>query len=297
MNKVLLLGSNGLLGQYFVKRFHKDYDLTGVSLEKESFSKIQDMSYFSADLTDRKQIQKIISDISPDIIINAAAFTDVDGCEDSKADCWDVNVRILENILESNFEKKPILVHISTDYVFDGRRGLYTETDKPNPQGEYARSKMAAENIIRAAELEYIIVRTQVLFGYGIKVRLNFVTWVIDQLKKGYKIKVVDDQIGNPTYAEDAAEAVFRLLDNKSYGLYHVSGTETISRYDFALKVAEIFKLDSSVIERARTEDLKQKSPRPMDSSFILDKLVNYTGWEPHDVKDSLRLLRQEMKK
>ncbi len=295
MNKVLLLGSNGLLGQNFIKRFYKDYDLIGVSLEKESFSKIQDIQYFSIDLTDRKEIQKLITNISPDIIINTAAFTDVDGCEVSKAECWEINVHILENILESNFEKKPILVQISTDYVFDGRNGLYRETDRPNPQGEYARSKMAAENIIRAAELEYLIIRTQVLYGHGKNIRLNFVAWVIDQLKKENKIRVVDDQIGNPTYAPDAAEAVFRLLEKQSYGLYHAAGSETISRYDFALKIAEIFQLDNSGIERARTEDLKQKSLRPMDSSFILDKLVNCTGWEPHDVKSALKLFRQEI--
>ena len=295
MKKVLVLGSNGMLGQNFLKRFYKDYEVTGVSLEKENLSKIQDMQYFSLDLTERKEIQTIINKVSPDIIINCAAFTDVDGCEDIKAECWEVNVHILENIFECNFNKKPILVHISTDYIFDGRDGSYRENDLPNPQGEYARSKMAAENIIKAAELEYIIIRTQVLYGHGKQVRLNFATWVIDQLKKENKIKVVDDQIGCPTYALDAAEAVFRLLENKAYGIYHVSGAEKISRYDFALKIADIFQLDSSFIERARTEELKQKSPRPMDSSFILDKLVNYTGWEPHDVKSGLQLLRQEI--
>lgn len=297
MQKVLLLGSNGLLGQYFIKRFAGDYELICSSVEKESFSENKNIPYHSVDLTNRREIQGLVYDTAPDIIINTAAYTNVDGCEQDREKCWEVNVHAVSSILETNFRKAPIFVHISTDYVFDGEKGGYRETDKPNPRGNYARSKLAAENIIGSADLEYIIVRTQVLFGHGNNVRPNFVTWVIDELHQGKTIHVVDDQIGNPTYAPDVCESVFRLLKEEAYGLYHVSGSEVISRYDFALRIAEEFNLDKKLIQKTTTEMLKQDSPRPMNSSFILDKLVNNIGWEPHDLQSALALLKKELTK
>ena len=295
MRKVLILGSNGLLGQYFIKRFSKDYELICSSVEKENFSGYNDIAYHALDLASRRDIQSLISNTAPDVIINTAAYTNVDGCENEREKCWEVNVHAVAGILESNFRKNPVFVQISTDYVFDGEKGMYRETDKPNPRGNYARSKLAAENLISGADLEYMIIRTQVLFGTGKKVRPNFVTWVIEQLRRGDKIHVVDDQIGNPTYAPDVCESVYRLLEKQAYGLYHVSGRERISRYDFALRIAEEFGLNRELIERTSTEMLKQDSPRPMDSSFILDKLVNNIGWEPHDIKGALELFKKEL--
>jgi len=296
MQKVLILGANGLLGQNFIKRFQDTYEIVASSVEGECYSEIDGLNYQQADLTKRMQIQGLIADTKPDIIINTAAYTNVDGCEDHQKDCWNVNVHAVENILESNFRKKPLLVQISTDYVFDGEQGYYREIDPTNPRGNYARSKMAAENIIRAAELEYLIVRIQVLYGFGRRIRLNFVTWVVDQLSKGKTIHVVDDQIGNPTYAPDVCEGVFRLLQKQAYGLFHISGAETLSRYDFALKIAQVFNLDQARIQRCKTAQLRQKSPRPMDSSFVLDKLINNTGWEPHDVESALKLFKIELR-
>ena len=146
-----------------------------------------------------------------------------------------------------------------------------------------------------ASDLEYIIARTQVLFGTGKNIRPNFVTWVVNQLSQKKKIRIVDDQIGSPTYAPDFCEAIDRLLQNEAYGLFHVSGAEIISRYDFALKIAEVFDLDASLIERIKTEDLKQKAPRPMNSAFKIYKLINYTGWEPHSLTEALQLLKKEL--
>ena len=295
MKKILLLGSNGLLGQNFIKRFALDYELVCSSVEKENFSENKNIPYHSVDLANRREIQGLVYDIAPDVIINTAAYTNVDGCETDRERCWEVNVHAVSSILETNFRNNPLFVQISTDYVFDGEKGMYRETDKPNPRGNYARSKLAAENIINSADLEYIIVRIQVLFGHGNRVRPNFVTWVIEELRQGNTIHVVDDQIGNPTYAPDVCEAVSRLLDKQAYGLFHVSGSEVINRYDFALRIAEEFNLDKKLIQKTTTEMLKQQSPRPMNSSFILDKLVNNIGWEPHDLQSALALLKKEL--
>ncbi len=296
MKKVVIFGSNGLLGQSLVKRFSKHFDIIAAS-KKVTCSASEVLNYHQIDLADRSQTTNFLIVEKPDIIINAAAYTDVDGCESEKEACWNTNVRGVENIIEAAESFKPILVQISTDYVFDGYKGWYTELEKPDPKGNYARSKYAAENIVSSSPLEYIIARTQVLYGLGNKINLNFVTWVVHRLSNNKKIRVVFDQIGNPTYTEDLSESIYRLLDKKEYGLFHIAGSEVINRYEFALKIAEVFELDSALIEKISTSELKQSSPRPLNSSFVIDKLVNRIGWQPGDVNSGLKRLKIMMNK
>lgn len=295
MKKAIIFGSNGLLGQNLIKKFSGHYSIYASSFEKENYNPELTLDYRQVDLTVRSKVKEYVEEIQPDLIINAAAFTDVDKAEIERESCWNVNVRAVENIMESAVFIKPVIVHISTDYVFDGTEAPYREIDKPNPRGNYARSKMASENIVRSGKLEYILCRTQILYGTGKNIRPNFVTWVIDQLKHGKPIRIVSDQIGSPTYAPDLCEAVLRLLQNEAYGLFHISSPDSISRYDFSLKIADIFGLDQKLITKITTDELKQQSPRPMDSTFIIDKLVNNTHWEPHDCDSALKLLKNEL--
>ncbi len=295
MTKVLILGSNGLLGQNLVKRFTDQFQVVAASLEPESYLANIPVKYFPLDLKSRSDTYKKIEKIKPDIIINAAAYTNVDGCEEDRENCWLVNVHAVENILDVADRINAIFVQVSTDYVFDGERGDYREIDAPNPRGNYARSKLAAENIIRESNVEYLIVRTQVLFGYGVNVRPNFALWVWDNLRQQKPIRVVTDQIGNPTYAPDLAEGIYRLLDQETYGLFHISGPDQISRYDFAVEIAHTFDLDASLITPITTEELNQKAPRPMNSTFKIDKLVNYTGWEPDPLNIALERFKKEL--
>lgn len=297
MHRILVFGSNGLLGQNIIRHFAKNNEVIGSSFENENFIAELNFPYYKADLTKHMEVAELIHQVQPTVIINTAAFTNVDGCEDNPEICWNVNVRGVENIVDGAASIKPILVHVSTDYVFDGDNGPYSEDDPPNPRGNYARSKLAAEKVVQNSDLEYIIGRTQVLYGAGKKVRPNFVTWTIDQLSHKRKIRIVDDQIGTPTYAPDFCEAVDRLLRKEAYGLFHISGPDIVSRYDFAVKIAEVFGLDASLIERIKTKDLKQKAPRPMNSAFKIYKLINYAGWEPHSLDDALRLLKEELNK
>jgi dTDP-4-dehydrorhamnose reductase len=295
VSKALIFGSNGLLGQSLIRRFAPEFDIVGASIESDNYNEHIEMIYQPIDMAVRSDMHEFLTDIQPDLIINAAAYTDVDKCEEEREKCWNANVRAVENIVESNLNKKTIIVHISTDYVFDGDNAPYREKDKPNPRGNYARSKMAAENIIRAGHFEYLIIRTQVLYGTGNRLRLNFVTWVIDQLKNNKKTRVVTDQIGNPTYNHDVSEGIYRLLKTNNFGIYHVSGSESISRYDFALKIAKVFDLKKELIESSTTSRLEQKAPRPANSTFVLDKLYNNIGWLPHNAESGLKLLKKEL--
>ncbi len=295
MSKVLVLGANGLLGQSIIKRFNNEYEVNASSMENESFIDLPAVPYFQADLTIRYDVADLIQKVQPDLIINTSAISNVDLCETEREMTWKVNVKALENILDACGRLKPVVVQISTDYVFDGNNAPYSEMDEVNPIGYYGRSKMSAENIIRNCSLEYIIARTQVLYGIGKRIRPNFVTWVINALKKNENIRVVNDQKGTPTYVNDFSEGLYKLIMQREFGLYHISGNESVSRYDFALKIAEIFGLNSELIEEITTDDLKQKAPRPKNSSFTLNKFINRTRWKTHGVADGLNLLKLEM--
>jgi len=298
MKNVTIFGSNGLLGQSLVKKFIDSYRITGTSVERENYNPYLPITdYIQLDITDRASVKKYISTFKPDIIINAAAFTNVDACESEVDLCWEVNSNSLEIIVEACSFYLPLLVQISTDYVFDGRSAPYNEKDKPNPEGKYGKSKLAAERAIFDSKLDYIIARTQVLYGTGIKVKNNFALWVIEKLKNKETIHVVDDQVGNPTFVDDLSEAIFRLIEAEEYGLFHVSGQESCSRLEFALAIAKLFNFDNSLIQPAKTNQLKQKAPRPMNSTFILDKLYNRINWLPSNVENGLIRLKKQLEK
>jgi dTDP-4-dehydrorhamnose reductase len=295
MKKMLILGSNGLLGQNLVKTFQDKYKLVTASKEVKTYIPESNLEYFTIDLTQRRETRDLLNKVSADIIINTAAFTNVDLCEKNEEKCWAVNVRSVENIIEGTENTKTVLVQLSTDYVFNGKHSPYHENSETEPLGVYGRSKLAAENIIKGCPLEYQIIRTQVLFGTGNEIRPNFVTWVIEQLKNNNRIKVVNDQIGSPTYVPDLCTGISNLLKKRAYGVFHISSESSISRYDFAIKIAEVFGLDQELIESAETEQLKQSALRPVNSTFIIDKLVNYTQWQPNSLDEALIHFNKEL--
>jgi len=292
MKKILITGVNGLLGQAIAKKFRGDFEIYGCDLAENAYSGDHLTKYLKLDLRARNDVLRTLSSLKPGIILNTAAYTDVDGCERDRDKCWNVNAKAVEVIEEACRKFKPLLVQISTDYVFDGNAGPYRESDTPKPLGNYGLSKLTAEKSIRTGSLEYIIARTQILYGNGRRIRPNFVTWTIDMLKHGEKIRVVNDQTGNPTFADDLAEAIFRLIIKEEYGIFHIAGNEICNRYAFALKIADIFNLDRSLIEEVTTAQLGQTAKRPMNSSFILDKLANSIDWLPGNIDRSLKKLK-----
>jgi dTDP-4-dehydrorhamnose reductase len=152
-----------------------------------------------------------------------------------------------------------------------------------------------AERLVKSSKLEYIIARTMILYGHGLRVRPNFALWVINQLNTGQPIQAVTDQLGNPTFIDELTEALYRLIQREEYGVFHITGQEVCSRYDFACRIADIFGLDKSLIRPVLTVDLHQKALRPMNSAFILDKLYNTLDWLPANINESLLVLKSQL--
>jgi len=290
--KCLVTGCNGLLGQKLMSCAPADVDLLGVDLQSESV--VSGVDYQRTDLGEEQQVLAVVRRFRPDWILNAAAFTDVDGAEKNQPLCWRVNVNAVEHLVTACLQTGARMLHISTDYVFDGRNGPYDEQDPPNPLGYYGRSKWAGECVLQHSSLHAVIARTMVLYGLGRRVRPNFVTWLIEALARGQSVRIVTDQFGNTTLADELAEALWKMAALECRGLYHVAGSEIVDRYTFAVKVARIFDLDADQIQPIATADLGQQAPRPLKSGLLVDKAMNELGVRLSDVETGLRRLKEQ---
>jgi len=297
MKRILICGANGLLGQRLALMLstQDDYEVLNTSIERSFVFDNRLFDYNQLDITNRSDVKSLASSFQPDIIFNAAAATNVDWCESNREEAWKANVTAVENLVDAARKVGAKLVHVSTDYVFDGKNGPYDEDAKPNPIGYYGKTKLASENALLVAGIPYVILRTIVLYGNGIGVKANFAIWVINNLKAGKQITVVDDQLGNPTFVGDLAMAMIKAFELNREGIFHVGGGEQLSRYDFAKRTAEVFALDSSLIKKIKTSDLKQASPRPMVSGFITLKAETQLGMHFLNATEGLALLKHEL--
>lgn len=292
--KVLITGANGLLGQALVQTYIPEYEVLALDFGTSSKLPFDGFRFTEGDIADRDSLRDLVRDFLPNYIINAAAYTDVDGSETQKESCWRANVTGVENLIYAAKKVGARLLHVSTDYVFDGKSGPYREDDRPNPLGFYARSKLASENVLLASKANFAIARTMVLYGTGYGIRPSFVVWVIQQLRGGKPIRVVDDQLGNPTLASELAAAMRVLAESGRTGIYHLSGSEIIDRFSFARLIAGMFGLDEKLVSPVKTAEFKQPAPRPLKSGFIIAKAEEELGVRMSDVRTGLEKFKTE---
>ena len=298
MKRILVTGANGLLGQRLACLLGREskYELLLTCHHPSFFLNHEPLlDYTQLDITSKGDVKSLVTSFRPDVIINAAAMTNVDACELQRELAWKINVHGVENLVEVSRSIRAKIIHLSTDYVFDGKRGPYAEEDRPDPINYYGKTKLASENVIRTGDARYAIVRTVVLYGNGKNVKQNFALWVVDNLKNGRPIKAATDQIGSPTYVHDLAFGLLRIVEQDGEGIYHLSGSECVSRYDFAVRVCDVFGFDASLVERVKTGDLQQKARRPLNSGFITLKVETELGFKPSDVTQGLTMLKREL--
>lgn len=293
--RILIVGATGMLGQRAIKHFLKDQnvELLACSVEEKYFD--DSVSYVSADITKREEIKKVVYDFYPDFIINTAAFTNVDLSETEKELAWKINVRGVEYLAETARVLDSYIIHISSDYVFDGACGPYDERAVPNPLGYYARTKLASENALRISGAAYTALRTNILFGPAQYGRPDFVKWVVNSLRDGKQINIVTDQIGNPTYLDDLVQGIYKVIKYRKPGIYNIAGRDVLSRYDFTMKICEHFDLDKSLVNKILTADLKQPAKRPLKSGLITLKAETELDYKPHTITEALSLMKQEL--
>jgi dTDP-4-dehydrorhamnose reductase len=294
-NRILVVGANGMLGlrtmEFLSKQ--KNIQLLGCSIEETPF--FNNADYIQCDISKRDNIKKIVFDFYPDFIINTAAYTNVDKSETERELAWKINVKGVEYLAESARIIDAHLIHISSDYIFDGKKGPYHENEKPNPLGYYVRTKLSSENALKISGAEHTIIRTNVLYGLAAQSRPDFVRWVVHSVREKMPIRIVIDQINNPTFIDDLVQAINKIIEFRKSGIYNIGGQEFLSRYDFTLIIADYFHLDKNLITPILTEELHQPAKRPLKSGLITLKAQIELSFKPCSIIESLTIMKREL--
>lgn len=299
IKKILITGSNGLLGQKLVSLLiqYPDIQLIATSRGKNRLPFTNGYEYQEMDITNAQQVAEVVEKVRPDVIIHTAAMTNVDQCEAEKELCWAMNVKALEYLTEACEKHIVFLCHLSTDFVFDGKSGPYSEEDKPSPISFYGWSKYAAEEVVKRSKCTWSIVRTVLVYGITNDMsRSNIILWVKNSLEQQKSIKVVTDQFRTPTLAEDLAMGCWLVVDKKAEGIFHISGKDFLTPYQMAIKTAEFFQLDKSLITPVDSSNFTQPAKRPARTGFVLDKAVSVLGYNPVSFEKGIEILAGQIK-
>ena len=311
--RILITGACGMLGRDLVEALSKEYEVVGLDIKspKSNVQSPKSVKFVEADITNKEEIIKAICDVKPDIVIHAAAYTNVDGCEKNPDLAYRVNGTGTQNVVLACKECKAIIAYISTDFVFDGeKKEPYLESDKPNPLSVYGKSKLEGERHISSLLDRYFIIRTSWLFGKHGK---NFVNTILKLAKEKKELKVVNDQVGSPTYTKDLAYAIKKLLTDyrsftplegkaslmgpiTNYGIYHISNSGSCSWYEFAQEILRVMGYELRV-KGISSEGLNRPARRPRFSVLDNSRYIKIIGEPLKSWQEALREYLKNIRK
>jgi len=299
MRKILITGSNGLLGQSLLDLYLKEkeeYQVIALSRGENRYPIKKGYVYVDCNLIDFNLVRRIVVEQKPDAIINTAAMTNVDACEESKKECDKINIELVECLSSVSKELGVHLIHISTDFIFDGKSGPYKETDIPNPLSYYGVSKLKSEQVLEKTSIDYTVLRTILVYGKVHDMsRNNIVLWVRKMLLDKNEITIVNDQFRMPTYVNTLALACKVSIEKGAKGIFNVSSNTLLSIYEIAEQIAEVFNLDKSLIKPISTATLNQRAVRPPVTGFNVSKVQEKLGIKMNSFKKDLQLFKQNL--
>lgn len=297
--KILITGSNGLLGQKLVHQLKQDpeVDLVATARGDNRLNDTSGYTYHSMDISKLDEVLSIFEKEQPEVVIHTAAMTNVDQCEDDQEGCLKLNVEAVQYIISACSTYNAHLIHLSTDFIFDGKEGPLDESAEAAPVSFYGDSKWRAEKLIQASTVPHAILRTVLVYGVAENMsRSNIVLWAKGALEKGAPITVVDDQFRTPTLAEDLAQGCILAAKQKAQGLYNISGPDFYSIIDMVREIARFWNLDESLISPVSSSTLNQRAQRPPKTGFIIDKAKSDLGYAPHSFQDGLAMVDAQIK-
>lgn len=282
--KILITGSTGLLGHRVVElALEAGHEVLAAYRSKPlSVGKAVKL-----DLLNLETIKQTIVKLRPEAIVHAAAYTDVDGCETNRELAWKVNTEATKQIALAAADIGAHLTYVSTDYVFDGEMELYKEEDKPNPINHYGYTKLEGEKLIQANSDSWCIARASVIYGWG-GGKKNFATWLIDSLSAGTQVKVLTDQYVSPTLNTNLSNMLLEIVKRRLTGILHTAGASRVSRYDFAIELAKVFRLDLKFIKQAKMGEMTWDAKRPRDSSLDVSRCMALLNSKPLEISEAL---------
>lgn len=296
--RILITGANGLLGQKLVALLCTKPNVEIVATAKGNNRQPFTGGYIyqEMDITNTIDVDRVVSHYKPEVVIHTAAMTNVDQCESEKELCWAMNVHALQYLTAACAKNEAHLIHLSTDFIFDGEAGPYTETDIANPISYYGESKLAAEKVVLASSCSWAIARTVLVYGIVNDMsRTNIILWVKKSLEDGKNINVVTDQFRSPTLAEDLAMGCWLIAQKKAEGIFNISGKDVLTPYQMAIMTADYFGLNKDLINKADSSTFSQPAKRPPKTGFIIDKAKLELGYSPHSFTEGITLVAKQV--
>lgn len=297
--RILLTGSNGFLGQKLIDKLvdtEPNIALLALSKRENRNPNTKGYAFRSCDLVNFTKFEQLVTTFRPTHIIHTAALTSVEVCEKETDLCQLINVEVVGKLAAYCKRENVHLTFLSTDFVFDGADGPYTEDETPNPLNAYGRSKWQAEQLIQQSGCEAAILRTILVYGViADQNRSNFVLWVKRSLEAQQSIQVVDDQWRMPTWVDDLAEACIRACKQQATGIFHISSEDLFSVYEIALEVADHWELDKQLICAITAEDIGQANNRPRKTGFTIDRAKDILGWIPTKLRASFTEIEKQL--
>jgi len=294
IRKILITGQSGLAATHILPRLDSRFVVTAVCRNPVKFKDFQSTTLLPFDLNNLDAFDRFLGQTRFDIIINCAAISDVDKCETERKKAGIINADAVAVMAERCRNSGAILIHLSTDYIFDGAAGPYAEDAKPCPINFYGVTKLESENMIAHSGCNHVIVRTNHLYGNGPGGPSRLIRSVLDNAQERKEVLALDDQFSNPTWAGNLADAIAKMIEIDFRGIINVGGADYVNRYDFALIAADIFGIDKSLIKGVSLGAMKLGANRPLLAGLKVDKMRNDLGIEPIGLKDGLRKVYEE---
>jgi dTDP-4-dehydrorhamnose reductase len=296
--RVLITGSNGLLGQKLVQLLsqEKSIELIASARGANRLPATSDYQYVSLDITQEAEVNQVFETFQPNMIIHTAAMTNVDTCETDPIGCELLNVTAVKYLISASEKYDTFFCHLSTDFIFDGANGPYAEDAEANPISIYGESKLKAEKLLQHSSLRWAIARTVLVYGIVADMsRTNIILWVKKSLEEGKTIHVVTDQFRTPTLAEDLAIGCWLITQKQAEGIFNISGSDFLTPYEMAIKTANYYGLNEKLIQKADSSTFQQAAKRPMRTGFILDKAHRELGYQPRSFDQGIALMAEQV--
>lgn len=296
----MILGASGLTGYKAMQIGKSRFETYGTYNVRGS----PDKSLIKLDITKEDALKKLFHDIKPDLVINTTALHNVDYCETHEEEAFNVNAKAVGQMAALCGNIGSRFIHISTDFVFGGEKGYYTETDNPNPLSIYAKSKLEGEMLTRRCS-SYAILRPSVVYGWtpletqgsnsSSGKPMNFALWALSKMKNGEELKIVNDQYTSPTLGDMLAAVAIRVGTKESNELYHVGATSPINRYEFTIKLATMMGYPVDKIKPIESKSFSQVAKRPMNSSLNCEKVQKDLNYRLLNIDESLAIMRSQI--
>jgi dTDP-4-dehydrorhamnose reductase len=293
MKTVLITGATGLVGTALLEKAPADFAVVATYYRNPFSPYANTCEFQQMDITDAAQVIRLLTTVKPEIVIHTAGITSVDYSQKHPTEARAANVDGTSNIIEACRQCNSHLIYISTNAVFDGKNPPYAEDHAPHPVNTYGQIKLACEQLVQVSNLPFSIVRPILMYGWPNRgARPNPLTWVVDSLRQGKRLNIVNDVFENPLLALSCAEAIWQMVLQQRNGVFHLGGRDVVSRYTFALLIADIFGLDQGLITAVGSDFFPEIAPRPQNTSYVTEKMQSLLGVRPVGLREGLIYLR-----